>query len=823
MIIQNPSTQVVEPQQQQFSNNPHGIIDENRDGAAFDTYEKQPVGGRNTDNYKQMIMQTQQQQQQQQPHNVQSADHCHHMQLQDSVQQNPHQVYQQVQQGVYHQALQQPHIQAQPACKQQSYQQTHDVPGNHCSHYANRQLSAMQVYGQGMTSPQDMTVSQMKLMQHGLPIHQQNFGYPVNLQAAWPQSDRWLQATSQTRQVPLQQSSQCQCHHQLQAAPNVNYNQQNFKNQDQSSLPQNPRPTNQQSIVEAQNRQDGGKKTFKFSPNMIRDQEMLISTLRQQGVPDDVIRRQFDTLLNEQRRHLAYIAQFQGVPQEENADLEIRRSYRSARRRTGRDEKPEWMVHITPPRMSYYEMEKIRTQEKALKQQYTMDNQPVEEIGSSHVQQQNYHPPKQEEVANQVVPFKQMYFQVNPYQQQMANCSHKSAACCSHCHQQSAPNNLYSQPNVPLNVQYPYNMLHNPYYHPEQQKMWTEQLNPNFLMNHQQQQQQQPMNDQRIFMEPARFYEQGGKQVEPSSLLKMRVYKDVVCAQKRNNGLQDPDTIQKALKTLKDPGSKRGLEYLANLTKKKPMVKLNGTQDPAEIPDDPRLRAPMETFQMQKKIAANGLENNRNPNNPPPRMLRRKRIDDTAMAEYPRQRKTPGMRYGMQAERENGSIATAQHQGHPRMIAYKQAAQANPCGLRNALVAQNHCDNHPMIYQYGGAPLQHHCQMQQQCYLNEQNSIGRNGGQGDVANMQRPNAPGTMRIDRAGGDTGENLNAEEATKRVGTGEMMQRTNAQPEGREARTIGGVTYLPQKRDYPCNNLTVSPNQLIASGHLQPPKLL
>ncbi|KAH0951571.1 hypothetical protein HN011_005613 [Eciton burchellii] len=562
---------------------------------------------------------------------------------------------------------------------------------------------------------------------------------------------------------------------------------------------------------------------------MIRDQELLISTLRQQGVPNDVIRRQFDALLNEQRRHLLYAAQFQGVLQDDDPGIQFKRSHRIMRKKNEKDEKPEWMIHITPPRISYYELEKMRAQQKALKKQRAMGEQSLGEIDNSHVQQQNNNnnnPTKQEEMNNQIVPVKQMYFQVNPYQQQMAaqmaNWSHKGVAYCPHAYQQNASNNLYCQPSLPLNLRYSYNIPHNSYYHPEQQKNWPAQQDPNL----------KSMNDQKAFVEPTRLCEPNGKQIESSSLLKMRVYKDVIRPQRRNNGLQDPDTIQKALEALKDPMSKRGLEYLANLTKRKPMIKLNGVQDANEIPEELHLSldAIEVPVQIPKKILANGLENSRNPNNPVSRpVLRSKRIEQPIeTAEYPRQKRNMMMRHNVQAERENGTIAIPQQPDHSMaMVSYMKGMQAIPYSSQNMPIMQDRCGNHNhVIYPYGNAgnPMQHHCQMQQQCYLNEHNSMKcNNGGQGDVANTQQLNAPGATRINRAGGDTGENLNAEEARKRMGITEMMQRINGQPEILEARTIGGVTYLPRKPDYVYNNVTVSPDQLIANGHLLSPKIL
>jgi hypothetical protein len=299
----------------------------------------------------------------------------------------------------------------------------------------------------------------------------------------------------------------------------------------------------------------------------------------------------------------------------------------------------------------------------------------------------------------------------------------------------------------------------------------------------------------------------------------MRVYKEVICPQKRNNGLQDPRTIQKALEALKDPASRRGLQYLTNLAKKKPVIKLNGTQDPNEIPEDMPPRPPIEIIlQSRKGISANGLENTRNPNNPPPRILRPKRADEPMMMEYPRQRRSTRTCYSVQAEKENGI-----QQQNSRAVAHARDAGSIPYDPQNASTAHACHDNNAMIFHYTNAPSQHHHQMQQY-YLNRQNLASHNGGQGDVASMRRPDVSSANRIDRAGGDTGEKSDTKETTKHINDVQTMQGTNAygQSEIREARTIGGITYLANKPEYGINNLVVSPNKLIANRHLQPPRI-
>lgn len=802
------------PQMQEFSSNPHAVVDQNRNEPFVldGEYQKQSINDRNAANYRQIFMQQQKQAAIAQNAQLnQSAGNCrnvYHNQLQVPFQQNLHQLNQQTQYSTYRQQMSPQALnQMQPISNQQ--QHIHNNSGTCCSHY-NQQLPVTQVSRQGMTSPQDMTVNQMRLMRHNLSNHQQNLGYPVSFQPAWPQSNRWMQ----TNQQHLQSLPQWQYY----PARDINFNQRNFESQDQANPSQNQvnYKATGQSAAEVHNQ---GKKTLQFTSDMIRDQELLVSTMRQQGVPEEVMCRHFDLLLNEQRRHLAYVAQFQ--QQKADVSEEVKRT-RLARRKTEKDEKPEWMVHITPPRISYSDIERMKAQQRVSNEQYLIDNKSPGQIMAD--QQKNYYQPKKEETSNQVSP-QQMNVQVNPYQLWQAtnwpcrnnyqtSCGY--TACCPYNHQQNASNNVCHPLNLTFNkyAQYPFNMHHNPYFpHSEPREVWSKEHNPSSL---------NPIDNQKTSMDPAYFYQQNKRPTETSSLLKMRVYKEIICPQKRNNGLQDLDNIQKMLELLKDPTNKKGLEYLANLAKKKPVVRLNGTQDSNEIPEDMQPR-PSTEIPSQKIISANGLENNRNPNNPPSHIMRPKRADEPLMMEYPRQKQNARNCYSMQAEKENGTVATLQNQG---ALSHAQNAHGwSPYDRQNIFIAQGCHGNNDMILPYGeDTPPRHYHQMQQ-CYLNGQNLPGHNGGQGDVACMQWPDARGATRIDRAGGDTGEKPNTEEATKHVSDVQAMQGTNAygQSEIREARTIGGITYLTRKPEYAINNLVVSPDKLIASGHVQAPKAL
>lgn len=806
-IINQPIiTQVAKPQTHGTSRDSHAVVDQSRNESSMldSQYQKQPISEQNAANYRQMFMQMQQQNQATIAQNAnvslndQTASNCpnvYHPQFHALFQQNPHQVNQQTQQSVYgQQMLPQALNQVQPISHQQHH--IHNNSGVQCSHYNQQTISQ----GQGMTSPQDMTISQMRLMRHNLSNHQQNLGHSVNLQPARPQNDKWMQMTNQNQQHLHQQSpSQWQYYYQ---AHDTNFSQQNPGDQAQSNPSQNlanQKPTGQ-STTEAHGHREG-KKTLQFTSDMIRDQELLVSTMRQQGVPEEVMRRQFDALLNEQKRHLTYIAQFQQQQQKPDISEESKKT-RLARRKTEKDEKPDWMIHITPPRISYSDIERMNAQQRASNEQYPMDDKSP---GKMADQQKNYAELKKEEICNQVSP-QQMYTQVNPQLWQTANWPHRSdcQASCGHTacygHQQNA-SNITCPPTFKY-VQYPYKMRYNPYL-PHFESQVSKECNPSSM---------NPTDNQGTSIPQDPAYQQSRRPIETSSLLKMRVYKELICPQKRNNGLQDPENIQKMLEALKDPTSKKGLEYLANLIKKKPIVKLNGIQNSNEIPENMQPRPAAEIpSQFQKRISVNGLENKRHPNNPPSRVRRPKRADEPLMAEYPRQKQNAKNCYSMQAEKENST--TLQNQD---ALSYVQNAHRSiPYDRQNVPITQG-CHGNNMVFQYGEGAVPHYHQMQQY-YLNGQNLPGHNGGQGDVVCMQQPDAPGATRIDRAGGDTGEKPNTEDVTKRISGAQAMQETNAygQPEIHETRTIGGITYLARKPERAPNNLAVSPDKLIASG--------
>lgn len=108
------------------------------------------------------------------------------------------------------------------------------------------------------------------------------------------------------------------------------------------------------------------KKPLRFTPRMIKDQELLVATMRQQGIKDDIMRRQFEALLTEQRKQLLYLEALENpeILIDERKSLEGRKVQRRISR-IEEDGKPEWMLHITPPRIPYAVWEKMQAERQA--------------------------------------------------------------------------------------------------------------------------------------------------------------------------------------------------------------------------------------------------------------------------------------------------------------------------------------------------------------------------------------------------------------------------------------------------------------------------
>lgn len=481
----NPSTtssqqMIVQPSptrgtKRTFESSSCAVTEQNCDEAV--EYEEQPVGGRNAANYKQKIMLMQQQQQ--------DTNNCQSAHLQGEVlsyyqlPENRQPICPQLHRNAYNQNMTQ--VTSHVPKQQHIYSNLATQSSVKDYRLATSQLALTQ----GMTSPQDMIMSQMRLTQHNIPVYQQNVGCPLE-QNAWPMNGTCADYNQQHTYQQHIPPAQWGCYYQN--VQDTNFSQQNSKDPDQRVLSQGQinckAIADQQAIKEAHGQQDNNKRTLQFTPDMIRDQELLVSVMRQQGVSHDVMRRQFDALLNEQRRHLAYIAQFQ---QQTDAP-EKKRTCQLVRRKTENEEKPEWMVHITPPRISYRDLEKIKLQQRTRSEQHPKNNQSPQEVSraaSAQLHQQDYRPkqPREETIAPVALP-QRMYLQMSPHQwQQQATewprrGDHQAMCGLMGCYpcslQQSAPNGFYHQPSFnqsqqsqprfdqsqQSSCQYPYNAPH---------------------------------------------------------------------------------------------------------------------------------------------------------------------------------------------------------------------------------------------------------------------------------------------------------------------------------------------------------------------------
>ncbi|KAK0090966.1 hypothetical protein PV326_003949 [Microctonus aethiopoides] len=110
------------------------------------------------------------------------------------------------------------------------------------------------------------------------------------------------------------------------------------------------------------NTQKDVNKNLTFTPAMIHDQELLVTTMRQQGISEEIMKRQFDALLTEQRRHLMYQQQFEISEENREESDEVEIPIRRRISKFNNDEKPEWMMRITPPRISYALIEKMENE-----------------------------------------------------------------------------------------------------------------------------------------------------------------------------------------------------------------------------------------------------------------------------------------------------------------------------------------------------------------------------------------------------------------------------------------------------------------------------
>ena len=641
----------------------------------------------------------------------------------------------------------------------------------------------------GMTSPQDLSINQERIHQahiHPTQTLSANQGFPQNpissskqlnpfaIDMVTPyskqhkiQSPQWQQPVH-TNQNCLQNKQNSFQSNQVNLHSNQNSHQQMHfaTHQQEPSIPQEQKPKPE-------------KKVYHFTPDMIKDQEHLIATMQQQRIPEEVMRRQFLALLFEQKKQLAYLEQF--VQNDESVEETATKSVSKKITKAKFDEKPEWMAHITPPRISYSDMEKLKNdcslvQKFESKQQNMNQNSGTQhqhhqfhqdQVQNHQYQMQHQHQPclhqnqqeheqqvlynhnqgkiEQHQIEHQNLNQHEMQHQQNQYktwQHQMLGYQRNSGNPVTSSysypplHNTTSPNHLQFQ-----NFQYNYpSQYHELFYPQPQQKMYQNSQSE---------------------MTPDRS-EGNFKKVEPSSLLQLRINKKAIQTMKRNNGLQDPETVKEALEALKNTENKKGLEYLVNINNKKVEVRLNGIQEPDEVPEDFLQRPPESFHQIPKQISANGLENKRNPNNPLLPSVKKIRHQENQLTEYPpSKRSQQPQKYTCVAEKENGSVA-------PYSLCHQYSQPDNVYNQVSSLYSMQNPGDH------------------QHLYTNRQ--ILASSGQNDVSQVKEISRNAHLY------QAGDQQNNKIPLGQYG-GVMMKPTEIQ----EPKIIGGVTYLARKPSY------------------------
>lgn len=332
--------------------------------------------------------------------------------------------------------------------------------------------------------------------------------------------------------------------------------QQIIQEQSQQKIQQHQQKIQEEKLNSMNNKSNN--KVLYFTPEMVHDQELLVTTLEQQGTNPEIIKRQFDSLLSQQRKRLFYLDQLQNQ-QLENEPDSTNKPKKQQRRRVSKndgDGKPEWMARITPSWISYAVLDDaVNTSSRNTPRQMTETRQEDEQV---HQNQQLH----QEHYNENLHVNREIYDHQNP-QGNYYYDNNNSGQSSHRYYQENSPGSCSN-----------YN---------------SQQYNESKC------QQNQSNNENEIKM-------------------KHRISNHIAGKQKQNNGLQDSETIKAALENLKNPEYKKGFEYLEKINGNDSEIKLNGIQNPEET------RAHNLNFvdikpAHQARACANGLENMKNSNN----------------------------------------------------------------------------------------------------------------------------------------------------------------------------------------------------------------
>lgn len=390
----------------------------------------------------------------------------------------------------------------------------------------------------------------------------------------------------------------------MQQQPHLNH----FNAQNQHSyyrpVKQQPRYRNQATQqqyheyppLKSHHKQEEKKKhPIPFTPAMRRDQELLIATMRQQGIAEEIMERQFDTLLNEQKRQLMYRHQLE----QEGEVMEAVQTDPVRKISRYEDGKPEWMMHITPPWIPYALVEEMKNSQRMSKERI---------VKMQEARQGN---------------------------------THKNAV------------------NTPQYNNLPQQIGDNPHQH-----MHYRQETCNDPQSY-------PGLQQAHLMQPNNY---------------LASYHHDVKRHRQNNGLQDMAAVKEAIEDLKNGENRPGLEYLANLTQRERMIALNGVQDPDDVlmKNLPYRPNGVTTSEVKKGPSANGLENQRNHNNPLPTPIIHHNHFKEERHEYPRRKVNFAQNHSyLPAERDNEAM------GNSMIVDYQQY----PPAFQNSGVFGDTCEN----------------------------------------------------------------------------------------------------------------------------------
>ncbi|XP_011499055.1 PREDICTED: uncharacterized protein LOC105363143 [Ceratosolen solmsi marchali] len=169
--------------------------------------------------------------------------------------------------------------------------------------------------------------------------------------------------------------------------------------------------------------------------------------------------------------------------------------------------------------------------------------------------------------------------------------------------------------------------------------------------------------------------------VEPSSLMKIRLQREVVNTQRRNNGLQN-DTV--ALEIIQNCKNDKDKHVPVNHSNDSVYVRLNGTQDKLALENYQSIYATETLKKQEKRTPYNGLENIRNSDNPQlaPKSLKcraQQLLNEQTGVSYPPQKSYPHYSTPVtNSSNDNGKYSEQYSNDADSQSQYENEAQLQP-------------------------------------------------------------------------------------------------------------------------------------------------